>query len=203
MDKVVSAGISAGAQTNSAIIGGIAGLIGQGIQKSNVNNTLKNNLQLQEMRGKQSLQQINLQNAGSLTLQGVTNKGLIDVENLRGSTARDVENLRANIAMQDQVNQQVLEVYRGQYALKNQELANKGMTDVASLNTQSQQLIQQRQFEQTNYLRSNLQAQLEAAGLPSYLAFIQPDESMMLTRQVRGLNFAQYYPGQRFRRAIA
>jgi len=61
------------------------------------------------------------------------------------------------------------------------------------LTTDTQKQLQQQNFEQANNIRKNLEANLKAAGLPSYLAYIQPDASLMEIRQIRGVNFNQTY----------
>lgn len=155
-----------------AVGGVISSAITAGVDRANTKDTLANNLQLQDKRG---------QNA--LDVQDKVNAGGTIIKTIEGSNLRDVEKIRGT-------NNQAT-----------QGIVNKGMTDVASINTDTSKYLQQQAFAQSTYIRNNLQKSLEDAGLPSYLAFIQPDESLMQVRQVRGLNFATYYPGQRFKRA--
>jgi len=104
-----------------------------------------------------------IQIANDQNLQSKELQNRLDVTNVSGLTNRDV----ANIA--------------GQWASVNNERT-----------TSTQLALQKREFDQSNYLRTNLVKQLAAAGLPEYLAYIQPDESMMQTRRVGGHNVTVY-----------
>lgn len=168
----------------------IGGAIQAGTDRANVKDTLQNNLELQRMRGQNSLDVQNLVNTGlsnvemlrggnSLKVQSSINTGLRDVKQIEGFNASNVEQLR------------------GLNTLSLQTAINRGLVDVEAKKGQNSNQLQRNQFDYYTQQRQLLAAQLEKSGLPAYLATMQPDESFMQIRPVRGLNFAMYYPGQR------
>jgi len=68
-----------------------------------------------------------------------------------------------------------------------------GSLGSAGITADAQKAMQKRAIGQANYLRGRLEGDLTKAGLPSYLAYIQPDRSLLEMRQVRGLNYNTVY----------
>jgi len=150
-----------------AAIGGIANVIGSAIQagtQKSIANAQNSSNQL--MQGKDI--------DYKLKALGETNENNIQIQQLQGNTSRDVANISG---------------------LTSRDVANIGglwQNQINERNTQTQLKLQQQELDRSQLIRDNLVKQLTAAGLPSYLAYVQPDESMLQTRRVGGHNVTIY-----------
>lgn len=154
-----------------AAAGAIAGSVGSVLsstigaisENAKVDKQIASSQQMQGVDIEWQKQKQNLDIQNQQKLQSGELQNRLDVTNLSGLTNRDVANIS------------------GQWASQNNLRT-----------TQTQLQLQTNEFQQSNWLRENLVNQLKSAGLPEYLAYVQPDESMLQTRRVAGHNVTLY-----------
>jgi len=165
-----------------AAVGAIAGGIGSVVSGA-INAASQNAITEKQIDSNQLMQNRDID--FKLKALQSSNQNNLDVQNLQGNTSRDVANTTAN-ASRDVAN------ISGLTAKDVANIAGQWQNSINERNTQTQLKLQRQEFDRAQMLRDNLVGQLKSAGLPEYLAYVQPDESMLQTRRVGGHNVTIY-----------
>jgi len=165
-----------------AAVGAIAGGVGSVISGA-INAASQNAITDKQISSNQYMQTQDID--FKLKALQKTNQNNLDVQNLQGNANRDVANI-SGTATRDVAN------ISGLTARDVANIAGQWQNTVNERNTQTQLAMQQRELDRAQLLRDNLASQLKGAGLPEYLAYVQPDESMLQTRRVAGHNVTIY-----------